>query len=215
MNAIVAEEGRLRAEAWATDQLHTIYFEPPDQSLDASHPRTFEVRSAKKAIAYDLIEEGSPIRVLYESAEMTSFVAAVLGKQTLHRSADPLDALEIAVFEDDDELGWHFDRSEFSVTVMFQQGDAGGHFEYFPALRSDSDANEAGVRSALHDAGTAPIRLATSPGTLAVFCGRHALHRVTKVEGSTPRINAVLTYGEAPGMKLNELTQRLFYGRTA
>jgi len=25
----------------------------------------------------------------------------------------------------------------------------------------------------------------------------------------------VLTYGERPGMKLNELTQKLFYGRTA
>jgi len=30
-----------------------------------------------------------------------------------------------------------------------------------------------------------------------------------------PRINSVLTYGEHPGMKLNELTQKLFYGRTA
>ena len=29
-----------------------------------------------------------------------------------------------------------------------------------------------------------------------------------------PRINSVLTYGEHPGMKLNRLTQELFYGRT-
>jgi hypothetical protein len=33
--------------------------------------------------------------------------------------------------------------------------------------------------------------------------------------GPRPRINSVLTYGEHPGMKLNELTQKLFYGRTA
>jgi hypothetical protein len=30
-----------------------------------------------------------------------------------------------------------------------------------------------------------------------------------------PRIYSVLTYGEHPGMKLSELTQKLFYGRTA
>jgi len=40
------------------------------------------------------------------------------------------------------------------------------------------------------------------------------LHRVTPVRGPRPRINSVLTYGEQPGMKLTELTQKLFYGRT-
>ena len=44
---------------------------------------------------------------------------------------------------------------------------------------------------------------------------RDALHRVTPVSGPRPRINSVLTYGEHPGMKLTELTQQLFYGRTA
>lgn len=33
--------------------------------------------------------------------------------------------------------------------------------------------------------------------------------------GHPPRINSVLTYGERPGIKLNELTQKLFYGGTA
>jgi hypothetical protein len=59
------------------------------------------------------------------------------------------------------------------------------------------------------------LRLPGRPGTLAVFRGQHALHRVTPVAGPRPRINSVLTYGERPGMKLSELTQQLFYGRTA
>jgi hypothetical protein len=40
------------------------------------------------------------------------------------------------------------------------------------------------------------------------------LHRVSPIAGSRPRINSVLTYGEKPDMRLNELTQGLFYGRT-
>ena len=56
---------------------------------------------------------------------------------------------------------------------------------------------------------------ARQPGTLAVFRGQHALHRVTPVSGPRPRINSVLTYGEHPGMKLTELTQKLLCGRTA
>jgi hypothetical protein len=212
---MIATAGRLAGQGWASDRTHTVYFEPPDDLAGADHPRALPQRSAKKAIAYDQIPAGAPIRRLYESDDLTSFIAAVLGKPVLYRSADPLDALEIATFGDGDELGWHFDRSEFSVTVMYQQSEAGGHFDYYPGLRSEHDQNYPGVQKILRDGADGVVRLPSSPGTLAVFRGQHALHRVTPVRGPRPRINSVLTYGEHPGMKLNELTQRLFYGRTA
>src|SRR6266700_1948191 len=106
VSQMIAEADRLMAHAWASDQTHTVYFEPPDDSPGADHPRALLQRSAKRAIAYDLIPGGTPIRRLYESDDLTGFIAAVLGKQVLYRSADPLDALEIAVFGDGDELGW-------------------------------------------------------------------------------------------------------------
>ena len=77
------------------------------------------------------------------------------------------------------------------------------------------DQNYPGVQKVLLGDPGAVVRLPTSPGTLAVFRGQHALHRVTPVSGPRPRINSVLTYGERPGMKLKPLTQELFYGRTA
>jgi hypothetical protein len=212
---MLALAGELAAQAWASDQAHTIYFEPPDDSAGPGHPRALLQRSAKKAIAFDQISAAAPIRRLYESDDLTGFIAAVLGKHALYRSADPLDALEIAVFGDGDELGWHFDNSEFSVTVMYQEPDSGGHFDYRPWLRTGDDQNYPGVQKILHGDLDGVTRLPASPGTLAVFRGQHALHRVTPVSGPRPRINSVLTYGEHPGMKLSELTQRLFYGRTA
>ena len=186
-----------------------------DDSAGPDHPRALLQHSAKKAVAYDQIPAEAPIRRLYESDDLTAFIAAVLGKPVLFRSADPLDALEIAIFGDGDELGWHFDNSEFSVTVMYQQAEAGGHFDYYPWLRDSRDENHPGVQKVLHGSSDGVLRLPSSPGTLAVFRGQHALHRVTPVSGPRPRINSVLTYGEHPGMKLTELTQELFYGRTA
>jgi hypothetical protein len=211
---MIAESGRLADRAWVSNQSHTVYFRPPDDSAGPDHPRALMQHSAKKAIAYDLIPSGAPMRRLYESDDMTAFIAAVLGKPVLYRSADPFDALQIAVFEDGDELGWHFDNSEFSVTVMYTEAEAGGHFDYCPGLRDSRDENYPGVRKVLLGDPGAVVRLPTSPGTLAVFRGQHALHRVTPVSGPRPRINSVLTYGEQPGMKLNPLTQELFYGRT-
>jgi hypothetical protein len=215
VSQMLALASQLAAGAWASDQAHTVYFEPADDSQGPDHPRALLQHSAKKAIGYDQIPAGAPIRRLYESDDLTAFIAAVLGKPVLYRSADPLDALEIAVFSDGDELGWHFDNSEFSVTVMYQQATAGGHFDYSPRLRGEHDENYPGVQMILHGSPDGVLRLPSSPGTLAVFRGQHALHRVPPVSGPRPRINSVLTYGEHPGMKLAELTQKLFYGRTA
>src|SRR5882672_1859019 len=116
---------QLAAQAWASDQAHTVYFEPADDSAGPDHQRVLLQHSAKQAIAYDQIPADAAIRRLYESDDLTAFIAAVLGKRVLYRGADPLDAVEIAIFGDGDEPGWHFDNSEFSVTVMYQQAEAG------------------------------------------------------------------------------------------
>ncbi|MBR7831046.1 2OG-Fe(II) oxygenase [Actinospica sp. MGRD01-02] len=206
----------LVSKAWRSDQTHTVYFEEPDDTVAPADPRAFLVRSAKNGIAYDYLPENVPVRRLYESDDLTSFIAAVLGKKALYRSADPLDAVQITLFQTGDELGWHFDRSEFSVTLMYQESESGGAFRYHPGLRSPEDENYEGVRRVLWDGEEeGVVDLPSAPGTLAFFHGRYAMHQVTPVTGETPRINSVLTYGERPDMRLNDLTSQLFYGRTS
>lgn len=213
--AMVALATKLAGKAWTSNHPHTVYFEPVDASMPAEHPTAHQVRSVKHGIAFDYIPDDAPMRRLYASDDLTRFIAAVLRKPVLYRSADPLDALQITSMGDGDELGWHFDRSEFSITVMFQQPEAGGEFRYYPGLRSEHDQNYAGVQRALQGDATGQLLLPSAPGTLAFFHGRNAMHRVTPVIGAIPRINSVLTYGERSDMKLNELTSRLFYGRVA
>lgn len=207
--------GELEGKAWKSDRTHTIYFEPPATDVAPEHPRARVVRSSKNGIAYDHIPTEAALRRLYESDDLTRFIGAVLGKPVLYRSADPLDALQMTIFRTGDELGWHFDRSEFSVTVMYQQAQSGGDFEYVPGLRSDDDPNHEAVQAVLDGDRTHLKVLPSAPGTLAFFHGHNALHWVTPIEGPTPRINSVLTYGEVPDMKLNDLTSELFYGRTS
>jgi hypothetical protein len=209
----VAAGNQLARLAWHADQSHNVYFTEPDHALDESHPRQRSIRSSQWAIAYDLLPADLPIRRLYQSETMLEFVAAVLGVEQLYRSVDPLDALEISLFHDGDELGWHFDNSEFSVTLMLRPPLVGGEFEFHAAIRSDEAENHRAVGDAVAGIGPEPTVLETAPGTLAIFKGRHALHRVTPVAGEVARMNMVLTYGTDPNMHLSELTQRLFYGR--
>lgn len=203
----------LADSAWHANRTHNVYFtDPPTSGVATSDPRRRRVRSSQRAIAYDLLPDDAPVRTLYAYEPVVRFLQAVLDVHTLHRSADPLDAVQISHFMPGDELGWHFDNSEFSVTLMLREPDAGGHFEWHPGLRSTQAENFSAVEAAL-DGRLSPQRLATAPGTLAIFQGRHALHRVTPVEGATTRVNAVFTFGAEPNMCLTASTQELFYGR--
>lgn len=207
--------GEIADEAWASDRTHTIYFTAPDGSVPETHPRRAQVRSAKHGLADDRIPADAPLRRLYESDDLTAFIAAVLGKERLYRSADPLDAFQVTAFHPGEELGWRFDNSEFSMTVMYQEAESGGQFVYVPGLRSEDDENYEGVEAVLRGDESGLRVLPSAPGTLAFFRGEHALHRVTPIEGSRPRINSVLTSGERPDMRLSDLTSEIFYGRTS
>jgi hypothetical protein len=201
---------------YPNDAEHNAYFdEEIDESLPADHPRRIRVRSAQKAVAMDLLGGDFAPRAIYESEEITRFVAAVLEQDVLYRSADPLDGCNLTVYEEGDELGWHFDQSEFSVTLMIQRAERGGNFEYVPMIRTPDDERYDDVRAVLQGSRDGVARLGTEPGTLAFFRGRYSMHRVPPVEGSTPRMNSVLTYTAEPGHKLSAMAQQLYYGRTA
>jgi hypothetical protein len=213
---MVADARAVAARGYANDATHNAHFDDEiDESLPDGHPRRILVRSAQKAVAMDLLPPDFVPRVVYDSDEMLHFAAAVLEKDELYRSADPLDGCNMTVYEEGDELGWHFDQSEFSVTLMIQRAERGGNFEYAPMIREPGDEHYLEVREVLEDESLRTAQLASEPGTLAFFRGRYSLHRVPPVEGETPRINSVLTYSVEPGHKLSAMAQQMYYGRTA
>jgi hypothetical protein len=52
-------------------------------------------------------------------------------------------------------------------------------------------------------------------GTLLIFCGRRALHRVSPIEGATPRVIALLSYDRAPGVVYSGDVYQRVVGRPA
>ena len=214
--AAAAREADALAPDWfATDEEHNVYFESIPEDAPAGDPRGMRLRSSKKQIAYDQIPDESVIRQLYEDDATLALVAGVLGFERLYRLDDPLAALGYAYMEPGDTLAWHFDRSEFAVTLMLQTAERGGAFEYVPNVRTDTDERPQVVAAVLERRSDQVIALEPQPGTLTMFAGRRSLHRVTPVRGGRTRVNAVLAYSQEPGRRLNELSQRLFYGRVA
>jgi len=212
---LVAEALDLAGVSFRNEAVHNVYFEDVDPDLPVTDARRLMQRASQSTVAYDRIPATAGVRALYESDELLAFVGAALGISPFHRNADALGALNLVYYEEADELGWHFDRAEFVVTLMLQPAASGGDFEYVPNLRSPGHENHAAVARLLQGDATGVIRAPSGPGTLAFFRGRHSIHRVTPIVGDVLRVNAVYSFADQPGQRLNELTQRMFYGRTA
>ena len=58
-----------------------------------------------------------------------------------------------------------------------------------------------------------PDILAMEPGSLVLFRGRNAIHRVTPTKGTKMRILSVLAYNSKPGVKLSESAKMTFFGK--
>jgi len=191
----------------------TAYLEPPDDTLPEDHPRRRQQTTSVGAVAYDLVPAKSPLRRLYESPVLLEFLAQALDKGSLYRYADPLGALNIAVMGDGEHLMWHFDQTDFVVSILLQDCEAGGDFEFVPNIRRPGEENYGKVKRLLDGDTSGVVRLDAKPGTLALFQGRHSIHRVSPIEGPTPRYIALLGYDTKPGtMSTDRLKQRR-YGR--
>lgn len=212
--AFVDDARRVAPRAHRSGGLGTVYLGFPDETFPTDHPRQWLGPYDVGAAAYDLFPDDSVIRAVYESEAVLQFIAAILGLDALYRYADPLGALNLAVMTDGDQLQWHFDQTDFVVSLAIQDADAGGDFEVAPQIRSATDERYDAVGRVLDGDRADVVRLEMTPGTLLVFAGRHSLHRVSPISGTTPRLVALLGYDTKPGTMSSELLKAVRYGRT-
>jgi alkylated DNA repair dioxygenase AlkB len=213
VQAVLREASALESLAHHTEATHNVYFAEDQPALAADDPRRLQVRSAKRAVGWNQIGSRSPLRLLYEWDGLTEFIRAALELPVLYRDADPVGACSVMFYREDDELGWHFDNSEFAVTLMLQASEGGGSFEFVPRIRDAHDERLGEVGRLLAGTRDGVLTLDGAAGTLALFRGRHSIHRVTPIEGKTPRVNAVLAYAQEPDHRLTQLNRELFYGK--
>jgi hypothetical protein len=215
LDEFVADARRLAPRAHTSGGLGTVYLGFPDESFPVDHPRQWLGNYSVGAVAYDLFPPDSPIRLLYESEQLTRFVAAILGLDAVYPYADPLGALNLAVMRDGEELQWHFDQTDFVVSLALQDADERGDFEVAPQIRTAEDERYDDVARVLDGQRDDVVTLPMTPGTLLVFAGRYSLHRVSPIHGPTPRLVALLGYDTEPGTMSSDLLKEVRYGRVA
>ena len=205
---------RFETEAFTHTRRHNIYFRKEIPGLPPGHPALAEVETTNRTICADQMGDAVVIR-LYDWPDFARFLAATMDKPRLYTMDDPLARVNAMQYRRGEALNWHFDRSEFTTTLLLQAPEHGGEFEYRTDLRSETDPNYQGVARLLLGQDPEVRRLALAPGTLNVFRGRNTAHRVTPVVGARPRIIAVFSFYERPGVRFSEEERIGFYGRAA
>ena len=147
-------------------------------------------------------------------------MSRILGRAPLHRYADPLGAMNLAVMHEGDALGWHFDQTDFVVSLAIQPSDGGRRVREraAPAL----DRRRRHRRALRHRRPRAGRRRARARHHRADDAGHaHALrgplvaapgHAGASVD--TPRHVALFGYDTKPGTMSSELLKLVRYGRS-
>ncbi|HLK45682.1 MAG TPA: hypothetical protein VKT18_06815 [Acidimicrobiales bacterium] len=213
VTALQADADALAVRAHHSSGLGTAYLELPDDHWAPDHPRQTWAPYAVGAVGYDVIPHASPLRRLYESPALLAFLEAVLDRGTLHRYADGCGALNLAVMGEGDELQWHFDQTDFVVSLAIQAAESGGDFDVVPKVRSANDERYDEVARVLAGTHEGVVTLPMTPGTLLVFEGRHSIHRVSPIAGPRLRHVGLLAYDTTPGTTSSDLLREVRYGR--
>jgi hypothetical protein len=193
---------------------HNIYFLKSIPGLPEDHPALTKTKTINHTVCADQIPQ-SLVMYIYEWAPMIMFLAATMEKTALFPMRDPLARVNVMAYREGEQLNWHFDRSEFTTTLLLQAPEEGGDFVYRTDLRTADDPNYDGVGKLLRGADSHVKILKLSAGTLNVFKGRNTAHKVSTVRGQKERMIAVFSYYEKPGVVFTREEQIGFYGRLA
>lgn len=211
---VLSESDDLAALGHPSDVEGTPYLELPADGWSAGHPRVTRGHTRLTAVAYDQFPTGAVLRTLYESDELLAFLGAALG-YPVFRYDDPLGGLNLAAMYAGDELFWHFDQTDFVVSLAVQSSTGGGEFEYVPMVRTADDERYDDVAAVLEGTHTGVVTVPMTPGTLMLFEGRHSIHRVTPIRGDVARYVGLFGYDRKPGTCSSPLLRTIRYGRTA
>lgn len=168
------------------------------------HPRSRLFNRRCGALTADQLNPKDPCTQLFQLAELTEFVRRLLGYESLFNSACPNISVRLNIMQQGDEFGWHYDTNDGAVSLMLQDAQEGGAFEYAPLIRSEEDENYDRV-SSIFSGRASPVVADAPAGTFILFMGRRSLHRVAPV-GNTQKSRQTLlfSYDRKPGMVFPE-----------
>ena len=212
LGVLQKEADRLKGNAYKSSSEYNVYISTYDDNFAENSPRNRIMSTTKKCIPNDLIPKNSILQKIYDSSIIKSFFLDLLNKDELHPYEDSLSSININYYDEGDALGWHFDNSDFTITLLVKNGSKGGIYEFFNDIRYKNDKEDYDFVEKILDKKVKGTRVNSLEGDLMIFKGNKSIHQVTSVEEGE-RVLVTFNYNETKGVSLSEQSRRTFFGR--
>ena len=212
LNLLQKEASDLKESAFRSSSEYNVYISEYDNAFSADSPRNRIMSTSKKCIPNDLIPNQSILQKIYDSPLVRSFFLDLLDKDELHPYEDPLSSININYYDKGDALGWHFDNSDYTITLLVKNCIKGGVYEFFNDMRYKNDKEDYDLVEKILDKKVKGTRVNSIEGDLMIFKGNKSIHQVTAVEEGE-RILVTFNYNEESGVSLSEQSRKTFFGR--
>lgn len=201
---------------------HNVFLDADEQrgSKSPLHPSRIQLKSSKHIInASDLLlakEAPNLDEIFMTQRSVLNFISSVM-QTKLYPSTDPYGKFYANIFREGDGLNYHFDRSEYSISLILQPSEEGGEFQFLPNSRTIVEGWDEmilgidDIADAVAPHSLEMKRPKLAAGDLYLFRGQNSLHRVSEIKKGK-RINIILTFNTEPEVRLNQYTLQKFFG---
>ena len=210
--ALQEEANMLKEHSYKSSSEYNVYISEHDNSFSKNSPRNRIMSKSKKCIPNDLIPKESILQRIYDSHLVKSFFLDLLDKDELYPYEDPLSSININYYDKGDALGWHFDNSDYTITLLVKNCKKGGVYEFFNDMRYKDGKEDYDFVEKILDNEVNGIKVDSFEGDLMIFKGSKSIHQVTAVEEGE-RILVTFNYNESRGVSLSEKSRKTFFGR--
>jgi hypothetical protein len=149
VNDLLEEAEALKSAGFQSYDTHNLYLESntgSDKNTSLVEDPRAKLKetsfgSGKTLVNQQKLPKQSLLLELYNWEGLKELQRIAFYLPELHQSADPLGGVYYNYFEKGQQLGWHFDRSEYSMNLIIQEPDpaTGGQFVYLPFSRDVVD----------------------------------------------------------------------------
>ena len=206
------EAADLKDLSYRSSSEYNAYVSEYDNSFPADSPRNRIMNTSKKCIPNDLIPNDSILQKIYDSKIIRSFFMDLLNKKDLYPYSDPLSSININYYDKGDALGWHFDNSDFTITLLIKNCEKGGIYEFFDDMRYKDGREDYAFVEKILDNKVTGTKVDSFEGDLMIFKGNKSIHQVSAIEEGE-RILVTFNYNESEGIPLSEQSRKTFFGR--
>ena len=206
------EANELKEQSYRSSSEYNVYISEYDNTFSSDSPRNRIMSTSKKCIPNDLIPKDSILQRLYDSSFLKDFFCELLDKENLYPYEDSLSSININYYDKGDALGWHFDNSDYTITLLIKNCTKGGVYEFFNDMRYKDGKEDYAFVEKILDNEVSGTKIDSFEGDLMIFKGNKSIHQVTAVEEGE-RVLVTFNYNETTGISLSEKSRKTFFGR--